>query len=69
MLANTLLNKITLSEKKAIIKSNEIFLYPNMTTAKRFFAYRKVRNVLFMKKLKKNLQTTLKWPLIVFIDF
>ena len=36
MLANTLLNKITLSEKKAIIKSNEIFLYPNMTTAKRF---------------------------------
>ena len=69
MLANTLLNKITLSEKKSIIESNEIFLYSNMTTAKRFFAYRKVRNVLFMKKLKKNLQTTLKWPLIVFIDF
>lgn len=34
--ANTLLNKITLSEKKSVIKSNEIFLYPNMTTAKRF---------------------------------
>ena len=63
-----MLGKITLSEKKAIIKSNEIFCTP-IWQQQNDFCLQESSKCSVYEKTKKNLQTTLKWPLIVFIDF